>query len=83
MKNRLSKSINRLKKEKKISNENKDDLKGLSSFNIKVFRSLSDKYDLSLTINENSSIDEENEKNLSLGAQITMERIKKGEDFKP
>ena len=83
MKNRLSKSINRLKKEKKISNENQDDLKGLSSFNIKVFRSLSDKYDLSLTINENSSIDEENEKNLSLGAQITMERIKKGEDFKP
>ena len=83
MKNRLSKSINRLKKEKKISHENQDDLKGLSSFNIKVFRSLSDKYDLSLTINENSSIDEENEKNLSLGAQITMERIKKGEDFKP
>ncbi len=83
MKNRLSKSINRLKKEKKISNENQDDLKGLSSFNIKVFRSLSDKYDLSLTINENSLIDEENEKNLSLGAQITMERIKKGEDFKP
>ena len=78
MKNRLSKSINRLKKEKKISNENQDELKGLSSFNIKVFRSLSDKYDLSLTINENSSIDEENEKNLSLGAQITMERIKKG-----
>ncbi len=83
MKNRLSKSINRLKKEKKISNENQDDLKGLSSFNIKVFRSLSDKYDLSLTINENSLIDEDNEKNLSLGAQITMERIKKGEDFKP
>ncbi len=85
MKNRLSKSIKRLKKEKKILDN--DDVKNsrLSSYDIKVFRTLSEKYDLSLTLNDNKSKVEynENENNLSLGAQITLERIKKGENFNP
>ena len=84
MKNRLSKSINRLKKEKKI--DLNDDSRGkiLSSKSVKIFRNLSEKYDLSLTINEHESVDKsEEEKNLSLGSQITLERIKKGESFKP
>ena len=83
MKNRLSKSIERLKKEKKVSNTEDFDKKGLSSYNVKLFRVLSEKYDLSLTINDYQSINETKEKNLSLGAQITLERIKKGEKFRP
>ena len=83
MKNRLSKSIKRFKKEKKILDN--DDVKNsrLSSYDIKVFRTLSEKYDLSLTLNDNKSKVEynESENNLSLGAQITLERIKKGENF--
>ncbi len=82
MKNRLSKSISRLQKEKKISDSNNLDSKGLSSYNVKIFRSLVDKYDLSLTLNENSKLDEHKQENLSLGAELTLERIKKGETFK-
>jgi len=83
MKNRLSKSIQRLKKEKKISDKEKSDSKVLTAYNIKIFRNLSEKYDLSLTLN-NEKINKENDKeqNLSLGAQMTLERIKKGENFK-
>ena len=83
MKNRLSKSIQRLKKEKKISDKENSDSKVLSAYNVKIFRNLSEKYDLSLTIN-NEKLNNENDKesNLSLGAQMTLERIKKGENFK-
>ena len=83
MKNRLSKSIQRLKKEKKIFDKEKSDSKVLSAYNVKIFRNLSKKYDLSLTLN-NEKINKENDKeqNLSLGAQMPLERIKKGEDFK-
>ena len=82
MKNRLTKSIQRLKKEKKI-NENNSETKGLTAYNVKVFRNLTEKYDLSLTLNNNESGgDFKNEESLSLGAQITLERIKKGENFK-
>ena len=83
MKNRLSKSIQRLKKEKKISDKEKSDSKGLTAYNVKIFRNLSEKYDLSLTLN-NEKFNKENDKeqNLSLGAQMTLERIKKGENFK-
>ena len=44
---------------------------------------MSEKYDLSLTINKDK-LNKENdrEQNLSLGAQMTLERIKKGENFK-
>ena len=83
MKNRLSKSIQRLKKEKKISDKENSDSKILSAYNVKIFRNLSEKYDLSLTINkEKSYTQNDKEQNLSLGAQITLERIKKGENFK-
>ena len=83
MKNRLSKSIQRLKKEKKISDKENSDSRVLSAYNVKIFRNLSEKYDLSLTIN-NEKLNNENDKesNLSLGAQMTLERIKKGENFK-
>ena len=83
MKNRLTKSIQRLKKEKKISDKENSDSKVLTAFNVKIFRKLSEKYDLSLTINkENFNKENDKDQNLSLGAQITLERIKKGESFK-
>ena len=83
MKNRLSKSIQRLKKEKKISDKDKSDSKSLTAYNVKIFRNLSKKYDLSLTINKDkSNTENDKEQNLSLGAQMTLERIKKGENFK-
>tara|TARA_B100000242_G_C42861242_1_gene399776 strand:- start:367 stop:621 length:255 start_codon:yes stop_codon:yes gene_type:complete len=83
MKNRLTKSIQRLKKEKKISDKENSNSKILTAYNVKIFRNLSDKYDLSLTINK-EKLNKENDKeqNLSLGAQMTLERIKKGENFK-
>ena len=83
MKNRLTKSIQRLKKEKKISDKENSNSKTLTAYNVKIFRNLSDKYDLSLTINK-EKLNKENDKeqNLSLGAQMTLERIKKGENFK-
>lgn len=82
MKNRLSKSIQRLKKEKKI-NENDSNSRGLTAYNVKVFRTLTEKYDLSLTLNNDESTPNfKNEESLSLGAQMTLERIKKGENFK-
>ena len=83
MKNRLSKSIQRLKKEKKIFDKEKSDSKVLSAYTVKIFRNLSKKYHLSLTINnEKLTKENDNEQNLSLGAQMTLERIKKGENFK-
>tara|TARA_Y100000766_G_C18720510_1_gene513646 strand:+ start:505 stop:756 length:252 start_codon:yes stop_codon:yes gene_type:complete len=82
MKNRLTKSIQRLRKEKKI-NDNSTDTKGLTAYSVKVFRNLTEKYDLSLTLNNNeSNPDFKSEESLSLGAQMTLERIKKGENFK-
>lgn len=84
MKNRLSKSIDRLKKEKKINLNNSSESKNLSSYNVKIFRNLSEKYDLSLTINDHRNLEkDQEEKSLSLGAQNSLERIKKGETFKP
>ena len=82
MKNRLSKSMERLKKEKKVSFSDDSKKHNLSSYNVKVFRSLVDKYDLSLTINENEKLDGNKQETLSLGAELTLERIKKGEIFK-
>ena len=83
MKNRLSKSIDRLKKENKISKADSIGNKKLSAYNVKVFRSLTEKYDLSLTINEKTVMDKNDQENLSLGAQITLERLNKGENFSP
>ena len=80
MKNRLTKSIKRLEKLKLIKEQNKSNFeKGLNSYEIKVFRQLREKYDLSLESNENNK---EEESELSDDAKVTLERIKKGEDFK-
>ena len=80
MKDRLTKSIKRLEKLKLIKEKNKSNFeKGLNSYEIKVFRQLREKYDLSLESNENNK---EEEIELSEEAKVTLERIKKGEDFK-
>ena len=79
MKNRLTKSIKRLEKLKLIKEQNKSNFeKGLNSYEIKVFRQLREKYDLSLESNENKK---EEETELSDEAKVTLERIKKGEGF--
>tara|TARA_B100001564_G_scaffold318560_1_gene295271 strand:+ start:328 stop:573 length:246 start_codon:yes stop_codon:yes gene_type:complete len=79
MKDRLTKSIKRLEKLKLIKEKNKSNFeKGLNSYEIKVFRQLQEKYDLSLESNENNK---EGETELSDEAKITFERIKKGEVF--
>ena len=80
MKDRLTKSIKRLEKLKLIKEKNKSNYeKGLNSYEIMVFRQLREKYDLSLESNENNK---EEEIELSEEAKVTLERIKKGEDFK-
>ena len=49
MKNRLNKSLSRLKKEKLVK-EDKDLIsKKITPFEFKIFKTLSDKYDLSLS----------------------------------
>ena len=79
MKDRLTKSIKRLEKLKLIKEKNKSNFeKGLNSYQIKVFRQLREKYDLSLESNENNK---EEETELSDQAKVTLERIKKGEIF--
>jgi hypothetical protein len=79
MKNRLAKSIKRLEKLKLIKEQNKSNFeKGLNSYEIKVFRQLREKYDLSLESIENTK---EEETELSDEAKVTLERIKKGEVF--
>ena len=79
MKDRLTKSIKRLEKLNLIKEKNKSNFeKGLNSYEIKVFRQLREKYDLSLESNENVK-EEDNE--LSNEAKVTLERIKKGEVF--
>ena len=79
MKDRLTKSIKRLEKLKLIKEKNKSNFeKGLNSYEIKVFRQLREKYDLSLESNKNAK---EEETELSDEAKVTLERIKKGEVF--
>jgi len=81
MKDRLSKSIKRLKKLNLIkTQEKRDQYKELSAYEVKVFRQLRDKYDLSIEQNEISS-DTKSETELTNSAQITLNRIKKGEKF--
>jgi hypothetical protein len=79
MKDRLTKSIKRLEKLKLIKEKTKSNFeKGLNSYEIKVFRQLREKYDLSLESNKNAK---EEETELSDEAKVTLERIKKGEVF--
>ena len=81
MKDRLSKSIKRLKKLDLIkTQEKRDQYKELSAYEVKVFRQLRDKYDLSFEQNTISS-DTKSETELTSKAQITLDRIKKGEKF--
>ena len=80
MKDRLTKSIKRLEKLKLIREKTKSNLeKGLNSYEIKVFRQLREKYDLSLESNESTK---EEDTELSDEAKVTLERIKKGEIFR-
>ena len=87
MKNRLSKSIQRLKKEKKISDKEKSDSKALTAYNVKIFRNLSEKYDLSLTLN-NEKFNKENEivftvedKDYQLGEMVHQAHNDNGIEF--
>ena len=82
MKSRLNKTIKRLEKMKVIdqSTEVKNNQR-LNAYEIKVFRQLRERYDLS--VERNIIPDEKNaEKQLSDEAKQTLERINKGEDFK-
>ena len=82
MKSRLNKTIKRLEKMKVIdqSTEVKNNQR-LNAYEVKVFRQLRERYDLS--VERNIIPDEENaEKQLSDEAKQTLERINKGEDFK-
>ncbi len=82
MKDRLEKSIKRLEKLKLIKEKKQKTFeKSLNSLEIKVFRELRDKYDLSFEINNDKS-NFTNETELTESAKITLERIKKGESFK-
>ncbi len=80
MKNRLNKSLSRLKKEKLVE-ENKDLIsKKITPFEFKIFKTLSDKYDLSLSnSSEKKSLKESEE--LSSDQKKTLNRIKRGEKF--
>jgi len=82
MKSRLNKTIKRLEKMKVIDQSTKvKNNQRLNAYEIKVFRQLRERYDLS--VERNIIPDEENaEKQLSDEAKQTLERINKGEDFK-
>ena len=80
MKERLSKSIKRLEKLDLIKKKENDIQKNLNAYEIKVFRQLKDKYDLSIDKNDNIS-DNKNENELTEEAKITLTRIEKGEKF--
>tara|TARA_B100000524_G_scaffold327748_1_gene212030 strand:+ start:346 stop:594 length:249 start_codon:yes stop_codon:yes gene_type:complete len=80
MKERLSKSIKRLEKLDLIKKNERNQHKELSAYEVKVFRQLRDKYDLSIEQNEISG-DQKNETELTEDAKLTLNRIKKGENF--
>tara|TARA_Y100000991_G_C21915548_1_gene324202 strand:+ start:209 stop:457 length:249 start_codon:yes stop_codon:yes gene_type:complete len=80
MKERLSKSIKRLEKLDLIKKNERNQHKELSAYEVKVFRQLRDKYDLSIEQNEISG-DQNNETELTEDAKLTLNRIKKGENF--
>ena len=80
MKERLSKSIKRLEKLDLIKKNVRNQHKELSAYEVKVFRQLREKYDLSIEQNEISG-DQNNETELTEDAKLTLNRIKKGEKF--
>ena len=82
MKDRLSKSIKRLEKLKLIKDKKTRGFdKQLNSFEIKIFRELREKYDLSIETNKNSEESSSETDELSDNAKKTLERIKKSENF--
>ena len=80
MKNRLNKSLSRLKKEKLVKEDKDLSHKKLSPFEFQIFKSLSDKYDLSLTESRNDDKIKKSEE-LSSEEKKTLDRIKRGEKF--
>ena len=80
MKNRLTKTLNRIQKNKNHEVDSENNQNKLSSYEIKVFRILREKYDLSLETNNNIKPDD---KSLSIEVEKTLKRINDGEDFKP
>ena len=83
MKKNLSKSLLRLQKNfPKLRNKifNSDNKK-LSSSQVAVFKSLQDKYDLSLLSQSATSKNFKDESELSEGAKISLLRIKEGVKF--
>ena len=83
MKDRLSKTLKRLEKQNIIESKNNDSFKkSLGSFEVKIFRQLQKKYDLSIENNPSSEVKIEDDSELSNSAKKTLERIKKGEKFK-
>jgi len=80
MKNRLNKSLSRLKKEKLVQ-EDKDVIsKKITPFEFKIFKTLSDKYDLSLSNSTDKNSLKESEE-LSNDQKKTLNRIKRGDKF--
>ena len=83
MKDRLSKTIKRLEKQNIIKSQNNDSFKkGLGSLEVKIYRELQKKYDLSIENNTSSDLKDGDDSELSNSAKQTLERIKKGEKFK-
>ena len=83
MKKKLSKSLLRLQKnfpklKNNIFNSNN---KKLSSSQVAVFKSLQDKYDLSLISQSSNSKNLKDESELSEGAKMSLVRIKEGIKF--
>ena len=82
MKSRLSKTIKRLEKLNILENSSETNTdKGLNANEVRVFRQLRDKYDLSIESNSSSEKESENDE-LSVDVKLTLERINKGESFK-
>ena len=82
MKSRLSKTIKRLEKLNMLGGSSEKTVgKSLNATEVRVFRQLRDKYDLSLENNLNSE-KESDDLELSAGSKLTLERINKGESFK-
>ena len=79
MKKKLSESLKRLKKKNPDIEDFKDNIKKLTPYEISVFRTLKDKYELSL-LNNNEKIENESDE-LSEDAKETLERINKGISF--
>ena len=80
MKNRLNKSLSRLKKEKLVKEDKDPVSKKISPFEFKIFKTLSNKYDLSLSSTNEKTHPKESEE-LSDDQKKTLARIKRGEKF--